>query len=217
MDEFNSSDVQFRAPFRILLSGSSQCGKSTWIFKFLRHLTSVADTQFDKIIYVYEASQPLYEDIRREMPHIIWIRGYDPDGPLQEHLSNSSLTKLVIFDDQMMKLAKSQEFAELATTLSHHQNVSYLVTLQNLLYQGKYMRTIHLQTTAYILFKSPRDITQIRILGNQVGRPNLVKAYTNATQNKYNYLCVDLQIETPDTLRVRSGVLDGEQLIIFTE
>lgn len=218
MEEFSTSDIQFHHPFRIILAGSSGCGKSSWIMNFLRFLRSVADTEFDKIIYVYQVNQPLYEEIKREMPNIIWIRGFPQD--LEDRLCNSKEKKLVIFDDVMKQIADNKDFAELATTLSHHLNVSYLATLQNLLYQGSQMRTIHLQTTAYVLFKSPRDVTQVRTLANQIGAvsPQFVKrAYRDATKNKYQYLLLDLHIDTPDALRVRTGVLPGEQLIIFTE
>jgi len=127
---------------------------------------------------------------------------------------------LLILDDQMESIADSKFFLDMATTLSHHMNVSYILTLQNLFFQGKFMRSIHLQTTVYVLFKSPRDVSQLKILANQLGilSPNAIRyAYKEAVQRKFHYLVIDVQLETPDLLRLRSGILPGEQLVIYTE
>lgn len=216
--EFEARDIQFRHPFRGFLAGQSGSGKSTWIRNFLNVISIMTDTIFDKIIYVYHIDTPMYQEIRKEHPNIIWIQGY-LDTLVDDHLSNNQEKKLLILDDLMVQLANSKNFAELTTTLSHHLNTSVLYTFQNTLYQGKQMRTIHLNSTFYVLFKSPRDMTQVKTLANQLGvltPETLKRCYKQATAHKYSYLVVDLQMETPDPLRLRAGVLPGEQLVIFT-
>lgn len=166
--------------------------------------------------YVFHTHQPLYEEIKRESPDIIWIRGLEEDT-LGDYIENRSEKKLILFDDMMQQLANNKRFAE---TLSHHLNVSYMVSLQNLLFQGREARNIHLQTTAYVLFKSPRDVTQVKVLANQLGimSSNLVRmAHKDATKDKYQPLVIDLDIRTPDTLRLRSGIFPGDQLTIYQE
>ena len=127
---------------------------------------------------------------------------------------------MLILDDLMSELANSKNFAEMTTTLSHHLNTSVLYTFQNTLYQGKQMRTIHLNSSFYILFKSPRDMTQVKTLATQLGvlTPEALKrCYKHATKEKYSYLVVDLQMETPDAVRLRGGIIPGEQLVIYQE
>ena len=219
MEEFNESDIQFHHPFRILAAAASGCGKSFWCKRFLDNLSTLTETKFDKIIYVYHTHQPLYEEIKREHPNIIWIRGLEEDT-LETCTANRSQLKLIVFDDLMPTISNSKDFAELATTLSHHMNVSYILTLQNLLYQGTQSRTIHLQCTAYVLFKSPRDVTQVKVLANQLGimSPQFVKrVHREATRDKFQYLVIDLHISTPDSLRLRSGIFPGEKLTIYQE
>jgi hypothetical protein len=65
-----------------------------------------------------------------------------------------------------------------------------------------------------VLFKNPRDAGQIRCLSNQLfpGRGRyLVDSYKQATSRPHGYLLLDLKQSTPDTHRVLSDILPGEE------
>lgn len=216
---FTDADLKHHHPFRHIVSGASFSGKSTFLGQFLRNLDHMVDTNIDKIIYLYSIDQPLYQELRKDLPNIIWIQGY-PDDLVEKYLYNPNERKLLICDDLMSSLANNKQFAEFITTHSHHLNTSCIITLQNLLYKGKEMRTVHLNSTGYVLFKNPRDILQSKILFNQLGTlsaKNVMSAYKEATKPKFSYLFLDLHMETPDFLRVRTGVLPGQKLLIFAQ
>ena len=59
------------------------------------------------------------------------------------------------------------EFSELATA-GPHKNNSINYVKHNLFQQSKWSRTIVLNTTHIILFKSPRDIQQIGLIGRHL-------------------------------------------------
>ena len=59
-------------------------------------------------------------------------------------------TCLLVFDDSC------EEFSKLATA-GRHRNISVIYVKHNLFQQSKWSRTIDLNTTHIILFKSPRD------------------------------------------------------------
>ena len=55
-----------------------------------------------------------------------------------------------------------------------------------------------------VLFKNPRDKSQIGVLSRQLQMPHLLPAYEDATGRPHGYLLVDLSPQTPDELRLRS-------------
>ena len=132
MTEFQEEDIKFHHPYRLILSGPSFSGKSWFIRSFLRNLDRVSDAKFDKIIFMYSTDQPLYREMAKEMPDIIWIRGY-PEDLVEKHLSTPSEKKLLIADDLMQSLAQNKAFTQFMTCHSHHLNTSCLAVLQNLL------------------------------------------------------------------------------------
>ena len=55
-----------------------------------------------------------------------------------------------------------------------------------------------------VLFKNPRDVTQISTLGRQmyVARSKfLVEAFKDATAKPFGYLLLDLKADTPEIIR----------------
>lgn len=97
----------------------------------------------------------------------------------------------------------------------HHIPCTVIFLTQNLFQKGNENRTRALNTQYMILFKNPRDATQIAILNRQMypGRNNfLVNAYRDATEKQpYGYLFIDLCQDTPPELRVRSKILPFEE------
>jgi hypothetical protein len=70
-----------------------------------------------------------------------------------------------------------------------------------------------------VVFKSPRDKTQISYLGRQMFPSNskfIVEAFDDATSEPYGYLVVDLRPETPEEYRVRTRIFDNESTIVYT-
>lgn len=59
-----------------------------------------------------------------------------------------------------------------------------------------------------MLFKNPRDKSQIVVLSRQLDMPHLMSAYQDATHQPHGYLIVDLNPQTPDVLRLRSQLFE---------
>ena len=59
-----------------------------------------------------------------------------------------------------------------------------------------------MQNTHIVLFKSPRDVQQIDVLGKQLGLGSTLKKwYVDASSKPYGHLMIDLSPKTPDLLR----------------
>ena len=73
------------------------------------------------------------------------------------------------------------------------------------------MRTISLNTHYMVMFKNPRDATQIRTLACQMypEKPRfLTDAYRDATSMPYGYLLVNLRPDACDALRLQTDVFE---------
>ena len=73
-----------------------------------------------------------------------------------------------------------------------HRNIQLIALKHNLFQQAKHSKTIELNVTQMILFRSPRDLEQISVLGRQMGdRQLLIDAYKKATQAPFGHLMID--------------------------
>ena len=79
---------------------------------------------------------------------------------LDAYVESTGGPKLVVFDDVMCQCANNEMIARAFRQKRHHNNVSIALILQNLYYQGRVMRNMHLNTEYVELFGNPRDKSQ---------------------------------------------------------
>ena len=121
---------------------------------------------------------------------------------------------MIVIDDQMIEAGSDNRIVNLFTKGSHHRNLSDIYIVQNLFHQGKGNRSISLNNHYLVLFKNPRDKLQILTLAKQMYRGEtslFIKQYEEAVRTPFGYLFVDLKPTTPDSCRLRTNVLPGEE------
>lgn len=213
----------------VSLVGPSGSGKTQLVFEMLT-LSSMFQPGFDHIVYFYQHHQPLYSAMQDALgTTITFIQGVDwafvdnlPTSSNEYHHKSTSSTNqqeaqcfypttktprfLLVFDDVCENISNSKEFQDLATS-GRHRNLHVFFIKHNLFHQSKFSRTIDLNTTHIILFKSPRDQDQIRYLGRQLGnRKLLIESYKDATKKPYGHLLIDLDPRCNEFLRYSSNV-----------
>lgn len=200
----------FRHPFTCLISGPTQSGKTHFVFELLDNIDIIIKPTPKNIIWCYGE----YQDKYRELPkNIILSNGLDGLQCIDKSVPN-----LVILDDLMHEAGNNLDVAELFTKGSHHRNLSVILIVQNIFHQGKVMRTVSLNAHYMILFKNPRDASQIRCLAQQLfpGKINyLLDAYKQATSRPHGYLILDLKQDTPDNLRIVSDILPYSNCFVY--
>jgi hypothetical protein len=121
----------------------------------------------------------------------------------------------IILDDLMEESKTFTPISNLFTRMVHHLPCFVINITQNLFQSGKETRTRSLNTQYLILFKNPRDASQVSHLGRQMfpGEPKFLTAVFNSIihENPYAYLFLDLHQTTPDYLRVRCNFLPFEE------
>jgi hypothetical protein len=222
LDHFNSGFITyktmfpFEGPSTFSVSGTTGSGKTSWIFKLLRHTDVMFSNPPKKILYAYGVWQSLFDEMERSIMNITFHEGI-PNSSLVEEFADGD-HNIIILDDLMEDCVKNQDIANLYTRGAHHKNISIIFINQNMFCQGKNARTISLNCHYIILFQNLRDRSQVQRLGQQVfpGESQLLlESYKNATEVKYGYLVIDLSPHTHQTFRLRTEVFPEEVTKIY--
>ena len=113
---------------------------------------------------------------------------------------------LLVFDDSCEDIYNDKEFVRLATA-GRHRGIDVIYVKHNLFQQSRWSRTIDLNTSHIILFKSPRDVQQLDLLGRQLNVSKFLRnCYELATRDSFGHLLIDLDPRTSDCLRYCSNI-----------
>ena len=114
----------------------------------------------EKVLYCYGIDHPLFHEMSKTIPNITFHKGL-PTEEMLDMLEN----QLVVIDDIADDLVQSKAIQNLIVRQCHHCKVTLIFVLHNLYEQGKTARTIALNSQYLVLFRNPRDMSQIYILG----------------------------------------------------
>jgi len=209
MDNSTGTEVDFdprlQGPFTMLIAGPTSCGKSYLVFDIIENVETLITPKTDDITYCYSQWQPGFEKLKSKVKFNEGLLSreelFDPKRDTTRHT-------LLIIDDLL-----ESEYAPLVRDLfikgSHHLNMSIIFITQNLFIPNKDYRTLSLNAHYLVVFKNPRDMSQIKHLSHQAfpSQPSfLTLVYNNETQAKHSYIVLDCKQSTPDNLRVRNSV-----------
>ena len=202
-------DPRFKHPFTAVVAGPTKSGKTFFVELFIRNITQLMTPVPQEIVWCYGEWQPLYNNLIRL--GVVFIEGLPDIGDW-----DINIPRLCILDDLMSETNES--VTKLFTKGSHHRNVSVIQIVQNLFGKNKEHRTISLNSHYLVVFKNPRDKSQVVHLGKQMfpGQGQYVnEAYKSATERPHGYLLFDLTQDTPDNLRLRTNIFPGEVQTVF--
>lgn len=198
-------DPRWKHPFTCIVSGPTMAGKSVFVKRFLASADTMCDTTFDKIYLHYAEWQNAY----LQLPSRVEFRA---GPPAREDYEDEGRTKLVVLDDLMRET--NDTVVDFFTKGSHHRNMSVIFITQNLYHQGKGQRDISLNANYLVVFKNPRDKSQISFLARQVWPENprfLQEIYNDATSVPHGYLLLDMKQSTPDRFRFRTRIFPSDR------
>ena len=203
-------DVRLQHPYTCLVAGPTSCGKTQFVKKIIEEGEHVVNGSAEKIIWLYGEYQPAYRELASKFPYILFIEGI-PEN-LNEYI-DPKFRNLIVIDDLMSETGSDKKVTNLFTKGSHHRNLSVILLLQNLFYNGKESRTISLNAHYIVLFKNPRDNTIVTSLAKQM-YPGKIKflqeAFRDATKLPYHYLFLDLKPYTDEKFQVRTCIMPSE-------
>jgi hypothetical protein len=177
-------------PFTAMIAGPTGSGKTQFTLKLLEHSSTIIHPPPEKIVWCYGIYQSLFNNMRNVIFH---------EGIPDVSMFDGKTKTLLILDDLMNET--DQRVTNIFTKVSHHSDVSVLYLTQNLFFGGKQNRTIALNAHYLVMFRNPRDATQIAHLARQMypGKSKfLIEAFADATKAPFSYLLLDLKADTED-------------------
>lgn len=209
-----SYDFRFQNPCSLMLSGPTQSGKTTFLLNLLRNVDHLFQEPSCKgnVIYFYREMQKQLEIFKKEGLVHQWFP-YLPSTDLIDELTAAHLEtgSMIIIDDFQQHV--TEDTVEIFTNKCHHRNAVVVFMAQNLFCPRPGFRTISLNSNYILLFKNPRDASQIICFAKQFASGSVrwvIKAHKEATRNAHSYMLFDLHQRSPDWARVRSNVLPHE-------
>ena len=200
-------DPRWKYPFTAIVAGPTGGGKTAFTLKFITLASEMITPVPEKIIRCFGVYQDEFDkypdnDFRQGLP--------DPNT------FDGTTKTLMVIDDLMSETDDS--VTKIFTKISHHRSVSVLYLSQNLFFSGKQNSTINLTTHYMVLFRNPRDASQISVSGKQM-YPNksklLVEAFRDATSTPYGYLLIDMLLDLEDEFRLRTGIFPGDTHYVY--
>ena len=205
-------DARLVTPFNCIISGVSQSGKTTLVSNLLKLSDSIFTKKPERVFLFYKFNQSIYNEmISNELVHEkVEISDETLDYEYIHLLVNpykSSNGSLIIFDDSMSDI--SNDFTQIFTNLSHHQNCSVIYITQNLFHKDSNYRTMSLNAHYLFLMKNDRDKQQINNLARQVCPGNstyVVESFIQATKSPYSFFFFFFRPQSPNILKLRSHI-----------
>jgi hypothetical protein len=188
---------QFKHEFTMVVTGPSKSGKTEFVKQLVQNTQWISPPP-PKIVWCYREWQKAYESLQVS---VTFVKNIPSDD--EKLVADLSTHHLLIFDDMMGGKA-IESIVDWFTRKAHHRSTSVIYIRQNLFDRAAHHRTISLNAHYLVLFKNPRDKSQIGVLSRQSQMPHLLPAYEDATGQPHGYLLVDLSPQTPEELRLRS-------------
>ena len=210
-------DPGWKHPFPALVAGPTCCGKTQFVKRLLEAGEDMIDGAPENIIWCYGMYQPAYDEMQRTIRNLTFIEGVPSD---LESMINPSIRNLIVLDDLMQELSNSNRITNLFTKGCHHRNLSVIFLLQNIFHRGKELRDMSLNCHYLVLFKSPRDSSQVNHLAKQMfpGHTKYMQeSFQDATSKPYGFLFCDLKPETPTDFRLRTNIFPEETQLAYVK
>lgn len=208
-------DPRLHHPFNMIISGSTQAGKSELTAQILQRKNEIIYPRIYRVEYCFGEAQPrIFAKLQATVPNITFCKGLPT--VFGDELQRPTL---YILDDLMDESVKSKDVQDLFTRGTHHRNLSVILLTQN--FYHKNMRTLTLNAKYICVFKNPRDNTFICTLGSQMNnrRKNLLMedAFAQSTKHPYGYLFIDCAQNQNDWFRLRDRIFPDDLCTFFVD
>jgi len=201
-------DIRLKENFKIFVSGPSRCGKTTFVVDLMENIFNISSVPPTFIIYVYKIWQHKFDEMSKvdifieddDESIVDKIKGYARGEPL-----------LIIFDD-LINSKSLPNIAPMFNVDGRHLNISLIFLSQRLFVNDEHFRQISQNCDYFVLFKNPRNSSEIRTLANQMtpSTLHLVNIYLEATRNPFSYLLINLTQEASKETKYLSELFTND-------
>ena len=201
-------DFRLHCDRTMCVAGPSHSGKTTFVLKLLDNRNEIFSCTINRVVWCYGIYQ-------HKLNAQLQSKGYKlcPDII---NISEIQPYDIIVLDDLIHESKNSQDVTSMFTRAAHHKPCFIIFIMQNVFPPGKEARTRSLNTHYYVIFKNPRDKSQVEFLARQILPRNpktLVEIFESATERAHSYLFLDLTQECPEQYRFRSNLFEKPMII----
>ena len=233
-DAGKTYDLRLKVPFSCLIVGKSKSGKTTLLLDILsqwRSYTTDENGEYEKRIFwiygtengkdfhklnqIMHANYKSYgEDVK--MPKIEYFKGDLKNAAVIERITSIPEKSIVILDDLMTEMVKSESISNVLTRESHHKKWNVFLLWQDMYPQQQFAKTISLQCDYKYIFRDPPRQDRLRTLCLQMfpngseGRDMFKKIwnfFTRSSPEDYPYIRINLRPDSPHSLLIMANDL----------
>lgn len=222
--QITENDLAIQLPTRMVIVGSSLCGKSVMILRLLKARKQMFNKDFSQIHYIYpdsmQDSQNVYlQKIKDAVPNInIWegLHNFDFDSCKHEKSH-----KLIIIDDCMHEL--NDAVGNIFIRDGHHFSCSIILTAQNYFFQGLQSLDIRRNASDLIFFNDRSDVSILQTISRKKFAKNLslmpdamewVRDHIEKKIDQYLYLECNPKCKISPELSLRTNILPNKEGLI---
>ena len=220
--------IELERPFRqfelntfTIIAGPSASGKTSLIMHMIMRPEDYFYTAPSEVYIFYKENQAIFNEAKK----VLESKGIQVKLLSEEFTQKlyDSFTdgkpRLLIFDDCQKDIRKNALLENLSIQGVHHRNLGVICILQNY-YFGSNQQAMNLKRSVsqLILMKNPQDARTIRLIGAQMFPfhvEDFVRAYFDATKEKFGALLIDCTPSCPEILRIRGDILNKDYPCIY--
>ena len=233
-DAGKTYDLRLKVPFSCLIVGKSKSGKTTLLLDILsqwRSYTTDENGEYEKRIFwiygtengkdfhklneIIHTNYKTYgEDVK--IPKIEYFKGDLKNAAVIERITSIPEKSIVILDDLMTEMVKSESISNVLTRESHHKKWNVFLLWQDMYPQQQFAKTISLQCDYKYIFRDPPRQDRLRTLCLQMfpngseGRDMFKKIwnfFTRSSPEDYPYIRINLRPDSPHSLLIMANDL----------
>ena len=201
-------DVRLKENFKLFISGPSRCGKTFFVADLLQNIQTFAKQPPSQVIYIYKVWQTKFD----EMKSVVHIFMQDEKNIIDKIKQYATGVPILIVFDDMINSSSLSDLASLFTVDARHMNMSLVFLTQRMFVNDEHFRQISQNCDYFIVFKNPRNSSEIRTLAQQItpGSLHLINMYIEATKDPFSYLFINLTQECPPEVKYLSQFFTRE-------
>jgi hypothetical protein len=212
--------LRLKHPAAHQILGSSQSGKSFYLYNYLRNLKSLYNPNINfKTIYWFYGEKDAIKNIPLDVKTKLTL----VDGiPINfSSLFNCPKPAIFIFDDLFSQIFIRPEIVNLILNSVHHCDITCILTSQVAFPKEKNARTLSLNSHYIVFLPSPRMNASFSHLTSQIAEPEdrkaLLDAYRDsiATSGPRTPFILDLHPATANWARYRTHIFPSNDCTII--
>lgn len=200
--------------FRMIVSGSSATGKSSFVHRLLVNANGLMERPFEKIIYLQGVQTKSGKALQKIFKNDMLIFNGIPTEQVLLPLCQTKKKTALVIEDLDQDACSSPLIAKFFTAYAHHFDVSVILSTQNLFCPGKERLTLVRNATHLVLFPNFLDLSVVRMIAQRVHPEDpkkFVALFEKVTREPYGYLSV--WGNCFHRLKFRSNITEPMQLV----